>query len=276
MNYLEFNFTVTPPVPGTDLLISELSEIGFESFEETGSGCKAWIPADTWEEALFDSLQIIRDPGFKIDFSVEMIPEKNWNEEWERNFEPVVVGDCIIRAPFHSPDRCYKQEVIILPQMSFGTGHHETTFLMAGKLLTFNLEGQEVLDMGCGTGVLAILASKSGAAKVLAIDTDANSCENTLENMKLNGVTDIAVHKGDAALLQGKLFHVIFANINRNVLLADMKAYAASLYPGGRLLISGFFRTDIPQLLACCLNNGLRQTGEELKNEWALMDFTKN
>jgi ribosomal protein L11 methyltransferase len=276
LNYLEFTFTITPAIPGSDLLISELAETGFESFEETETGCKAWIPAENYEEAVFDGMEILHHPDFQVDFKVEMIAGKNWNAEWEQHFDPVIVGDCIIRAPFHKANKQFRHEVIILPQMSFGTGHHETTSLMVGKLLTVPVKGLDVLDMGCGTGVLAILAAKLGAARVVAIDYDANAVENTLENCTLNKREDILVHKGDAALLRGKLFHVIFANINRNVLLADMETYVSSLQSGGRILISGFFRTDIPQLLECGLKCGLILNGEETKNEWALMDFTKN
>jgi ribosomal protein L11 methyltransferase len=274
LDYLQFTFTVSPPVPGTDLLIAALADAGFESFEETEQGCKAWIAADSYDELVFDALAIQKDPEFRIGFTVERIASKNWNAEWESGFEPVIAGDCIIRAPFHPSTPDYKYEIIILPQMSFGTGHHETTALMVDKLLTLPMVGKKVLDMGCGTGVLAILATKLGASSVWAIDNNDNAFENTLENIGLNNAEGIHVHKGDATFLQGNLFHIIFANINRNVLLADMHLYAASLYPGGRILLSGFFETDIPQLKACCMENKLILQDVRIRNEWALLDFT--
>jgi ribosomal protein L11 methyltransferase len=276
LNYLEFTFTVSPAIPGTDILISELADSGFESFSETQRGCKAWIAASEYDAGLFEELDILKDPLFSITYEVQMIPAKNWNEEWEKSFEPVRAGECIIRAPFHEQESEFKYDIIILPQMSFGTGHHETTSLMVEKLLTLPLEGKTVLDMGCGTGVLAILASKRGAAGIVAIDNNENAFENTIENIALNEAKGILVHKGDASLLQGKLFHVIFANINRNVLLADMKTYSNALLPGGNILLSGFFETDIPQLQACCHENNLTQTGALTRNEWALLEFIKN
>jgi ribosomal protein L11 methyltransferase len=276
LNYLEFKFLVNPAIPGSDLLISALAEIGFESFEELPTGCKAWIPSDLYDAPLFDELDILNDPLFTITYEVGMIEGKNWNAEWESGFEPVIVDECIIRAPFHPPAPTFRYEIVVLPQMSFGTGHHETTSLMVEKLLTLDLEGKSVLDMGCGTGVLAILASKRGAAKVLAIDNNDNAVENTRENLLLNGAEGILVHKGDAGVLQGKIFQVILANINRNVLLADMEIYSACLEPGGKILLSGFFETDIPLLIKCCLEHNLIPSAQGKKNEWALLEFIKN
>ena len=274
LDYLEFTFSVSPIVPGTDLLISELADAGFESFAETEKGCNAWISADAYDENGFDELHILKDPAFTIGFTVQRIASKNWNAEWESGFEPVIVKNCMIRAPFHPADPSFAYEIIILPQMSFGTGHHETTSLMVDKLLTLPLKGKKVLDMGCGTGVLAILASRLGASDVWAIDNNDNAYENTLENIALNRATGIHVHKGDAAMLQGNLFHVIFANINRNVLMADMSTYAASLYPGGQIILSGFFETDVLQLTECCRINNLAVTEVRTKNEWALLEVS--
>ena len=275
MDYLEFTFSVQPPIPGTDLLISALSEIGFESFAEEEGGCKAWIPAEAYDEILFDDMELFQDTSFTLAFEVKRIPAQNWNADWEKGFEPVIAGGCRIRAPFHAPDPVFAREVIIMPRMSFGTGHHETTSLMVEKLLTLPLTGKRVLDMGCGTGVLAILAAQSGAAEVWAVDNLEMACENTRENMVLNSCTEILVHKGEAALLDGNVFHVIFANINRNVLLADMKMYSACLAQGGLLLLSGFFETDIPLLLSAAKQNGLQEYDQRIKNEWALLEFIK-
>jgi ribosomal protein L11 methyltransferase len=275
LNYLEFKFQVSPAIPGTDLLISALAEIGFESFEEQAAGCKAWIPSDFYDASLFDELDILKDPVFTITYEMEIIEAKNWNAEWENGFEPVIVGECIIRAPFHSPAPSFRYEIVILPQMSFGTGHHETTSLMVEKLLTLDLKGKSVLDMGCGTGVLAILASKRGAAGIWAIDNNENAVENTMENILLNGIKEVLVHKGDARMLHGKIFQVILANINRNILMADMKNYASCLEPGGKILLSGFFETDIAQLTNCCLENHLSLSAQGIKNEWALLEFIK-
>ncbi len=275
-SYLEFDFKVNPPIPGTDILISELADAGFESFEETDKGCKAWIPAESYDDSLFDIIAVFKSSEFHISYEVKMIAPLNWNAVWESSFEPVITDQCIIRAPFHVVDRKFEYEVVILPQMSFGTGHHETTSLMVAKLLTMDLQEKDVLDMGCGTGVLAILASMKGAAKVWAVDNNTNAVENTLENITLNKAERILVHKGDAAILQGNVFHVIFANINRNVLLADMRSYAGALKQGGSLLLSGFFETDIVQLLDCCGQNGLTEKERALKNGWALLEMRKD
>jgi ribosomal protein L11 methyltransferase len=275
VHYLQFDFTIKPAIPGTDIVISELAEAGFESFEETATGCKAWIPAEIYNATTFEEMAVWKDEGIQITYQVEQIAPKNWNAEWESNFEPVINGDCMIRAPFHPAVEGYRHEVIILPQMSFGTGHHETTFLMVGKILTLALAGQQVLDMGCGTGVLAILASKLGASSVTAIDNNEHAVENTAENILLNNASGILVHKGDAQSLQGTFFNCIFANINRNVLLSAMEQFALSLLPGGRLLLSGFFETDIPQLLECCNQHGLQETDRALKNGWALLEMQK-
>lgn len=275
-SYLEFDFKVNPSIPGTDILISELADAGFESFEETNNGCKAWIPAESYDDDVFDSIVVLKSSEFHISYEVKMIAPVNWNAVWESSFEPVITDQCIIRAPFHMVDRKFEYEVVILPQMSFGTGHHETTSLMVAKLLTMDLREKEVLDMGCGTGVLAILASMKGAAKVWAVDNNTNAVENTLENITLNKTERILVHKGDAAILQGKVFHVIFANINRNVLLADMESYAGALNEEGSVFLSGFFETDIPQILDCCERYGLKEKGRAIKNGWALLEVRKD
>jgi len=275
LEYLGFDFTVKPALPGTDILIAELADAGFESFEETDTGCKAWIPARSFDQQSFDAIPLLMDNAYSIEYKVEMIAHRNWNAEWESGFDPVVVDNCIIRAPFHEAVSGYEYEVVILPQMSFGTGHHETTSLMVGKLLTMNLQGLAALDMGCGTGVLAILAAMKGAGPIWAVDNNANACENTLENCILNKIPDITVKNGDAAVLQENQFHVIFANINRNILLADMHTYFSALKPGGRILISGFFETDIPELSAACVKLGLNETDRKQKNEWALLEYTK-
>lgn len=276
MNYLQFNFKVKPAIPGTDILISDLADAGFESFEETPEGCKAWIPASDYDESVFETMPVWKNPEVSIGFETEMIAPRNWNAEWESSFEPVITHNCIIRAPFHTITGAYEYEIIILPQMSFGTGHHETTTLMVEKLLTLSLKGTDVLDMGCGTGVLAILAHKRGAGRVEAIDNNAHAVENTLENITLNKAEGILVHKGEVSALEGKVFHYIFANINRNVLLNGMNQFSKSLHSKGTLLLSGFFETDIPELLECCQTYGLSEANRMIKNGWALLEMTKD
>jgi ribosomal protein L11 methyltransferase len=275
MNYIEISVRVEPKEPGSDILIAQLSELGFESFVETDEGFLAYVQEEDFsvEEIEFtfgDYIDI-----FKIEFSSKLIPKQNWNKEWESNFQPIEVDSkCYIRAPFHEKKEGFLFDVIIEPKMSFGTGHHDTTQLMIRILMLLNVKNKSLLDMGCGTGVLAIVASMLGADPILAIDIDDWSYENTVENLTKNNINNVLVNKGDAQLLEGKKFHAILANINKNVLLTDMLIYKNALKQNGDIVLSGFFETDINELKVQAENLGLKYEGRYVSNQWAALHFT--
>jgi ribosomal protein L11 methyltransferase len=276
MDYTELDIKVTPRQPGTDLLISELAENGFESFVETETGFLAYIPAKEFSETSLSALETFDKEIGKVDFSQKIIPSQNWNAEWERDYQPIIISDeLLIRAPFHAPVPEIKMELIIQPQQSFGTGHHPTTRLMAEKLLTMPVSGRYVLDMGCGTGVLAILANKRGAASVLGIDIESNSVANAKENADRNKVVDVTIEEGTENQIAGRKFDVVLANINKNVLMKAMPVYAAALNTNGELLLSGFFLTDVEELKNEATGNGLHYSSMETDGEWALLHFKK-
>ncbi len=275
MNYIEVSVTVAPKEQGSDVLIAALSELAFESFVETEEGFNAYIKEEEYSE---DEVKLALgdyDDLFKIDFKTKTIPQQNWNKEWESNFQPIeIVGKCYIRAPFHEKKAGFELDVIIEPKMSFGTGHHDTTQLMIQILLLLNVKNQALLDMGCGTGVLAIVASMKGANPIEAIDIDDWSVENSIENLAKNNINNVLVHKGSAQILEGKAFQTILANINKNVLLADMETYKKVLKKDGNLILSGFFETDIHELKAKAENLGLKYEGSFNSNQWAALHFT--
>lgn len=239
MNYIQYTFTVTPAEPGTDILIALLSELEFESFSNTDSGVDAYIQEEFDNEVEVKNISI---EGFDISYQRIEIPKTNWNEEWEKNFHPVFVDDLVcIRAHFHLVVPNIKHDIIITPKMSFGTGHHDTTWLMSKTMFELDLKNKSVLDMGCGTGVLAILAHQLGANPVLGIDIDEWSIENSIENAEHNHVSDIIFKKGEASLLPTiPTFDVVLANINKNVLKKDLAAYYQTLNNKGYVLLSGF------------------------------------
>jgi len=273
-NYIAYHFIVSPLQPGCDILISELGDLGFDSFTENETGFDAYITEDL-ENAL--DLNPLQFEDFKYTFSKEHIQQTNWNAEWEKNFEPVLVDELLlIRAPFHPSNSHVKFEIEIMPKMSFGTGHHDTTWLMCKHLFNINLQQKSVLDMGCGTGVLAILAKKLGATKVIGIDIDEWSVENGIENCIANNCSDIEIKLGDKEeLIQYNNFDIILANINKNVLKVQMPLYASLLKANGVLLLSGFFNTDVEELekLAQTLHLKLERTFT--KNNWAVMKLGK-
>ncbi|HBY66528.1 MAG TPA: 50S ribosomal protein L11 methyltransferase, partial [Flavobacteriaceae bacterium] len=241
------NFNVTPLQPGTEILIAELGYAGFESFVETETGVLAYIQKEECVDNVLDEVQIISSEEFTINYTIKEIAQSNWNAEWEQNFKPIAVGDtCVVRAPFHQ-ERGLLYEIIIEPKMSFGTGHHETTFMMLQFILENNWKNKTVLDMGCGTAVLAILAEKRGATRLDAVDIDTWCVENSRENVERNNCKQISVALGDATVLPSKpTYNTIIANINRNILLADMATYRRCLKPKGELYLSGFYEQDLP------------------------------
>ena len=274
MNYIEVAVTIEPKEQGSDVLIAKLSELGFESFVETEQGFLAYIQEEEYSEeevelTIGDFLDL-----FKIKFMSKIIPKQNWNKEWESNFQPIDVdGKCYIRAPFHEKKPGYLLDIIIEPKMSFGTGHHDTTQLMIQILMLLNVKNKALLDMGCGTGVLAIAASMLGANPITAIDIDDWSFENTIENLAKNNINNALVHKGDAQILEGKIFHTILANINKNVLLADMSVYKKVLEKNGNLVLSGFFETDISEIKTKAEDLGFKYEGSYISNKWAALHF---
>jgi len=266
--YVVLDFVISPFQPASEILIAELSVLGFESFMETDTGLQAFIPESAWDKAILDKIRILQSGEFQIHYQITKIARQNWNAIWERSFEPIAVGrECLVRAPFHKPSGA-DFEIVIEPKMSFGTGHHETTFLMLRALLELDVKDHSVLDMGCGTGVLAILAAMKGAAAVEAIDIDPWSYTNTLENARRNQQQQIRVREGDAGLLHPASFDIILANINRNILLQDIPNYAKSLRPEGTLLVSGFYLEDLPAISEKCMEVNLIFEKNTVKNHW--------
>ena len=277
MNYIACHFTVeaTSIDGGTalEILVAELGEVGFESFTESENGLTAYIQKADWKPDILKDIQILRSDEVRFSMESEEIEQVNWNEEWEKNFSPIQVeGRVSVRAPFHA-DPGLEYDIIIEPKMSFGTGHHETTYLMIKHLLDMDLQGKSVLDMGCGTGILAIFSEMKGASDLDAIDIDSWCYENALENVARNSCRNISVFEGDASLLQGKKYDVIIANINRNILLHDMERYASSLNKRGTLLLSGFYTEDIGQIDACASQYGLRLDRQFEKNNWVGLKY---
>jgi ribosomal protein L11 methyltransferase len=279
MNYFEINFFINPFEEYiSDVLISELGEIGFDSFVSTETGLDAYALETAFDEAKLKNL--LSDFPFEasIDYKVTQIESKNWNEEWEKHyFEPIVIGnECVIHSSFHKNVPKAKYDIVIDPKMAFGTGHHETTSLVIGRLLQMDLQDKTLLDMGCGTAVLAILAAMRGAKDIVAIDIDTWCTENSIENIAMNNIRDIDVQLGGAELLAGLHFDIVLANINRNILLADMEQYAACLSTGGELYMSGFYVQDIPLIEAEANRNGLTLIDYHEKNNWVAVKTVKN
>ncbi|WDO11674.1 50S ribosomal protein L11 methyltransferase [Flavobacterium sp. WW92] len=271
--YLGYHFKVEPKELGSEILVAELGEKPFESFIETEFGVTAYIQKVLWTEDVLEDIFILTSPEFTVSYTVEEIEQVNWNEEWEKNFEAIDVdGICHVRAPFHEKTDA-KYDIVIEPKMSFGTGHHETTHMMIQHLLETDVAGKKTLDMGCGTAILAILAEMKGAQPIDAIDIDNWCYLNSIENAERNNCSHITVYEGDAALLAGKNYDVIIANINRNILLDDMQQYVDCLNPGGTLFLSGFYEEDIPVINASCTEKGLTYVKKHQKNNWVALKY---
>ncbi len=272
--YIAYHFIINPLQPARDILVAELGTLEFESFRETESGLSAYIPKSEWRADILKEVYILQNDAFTISYKEEEIEPINWNEEWEHNFEPIEIEETVsIRAPFHESGKL-KYNIIIEPKMSFGTGHHETTHLMVQHLLQTDLENKKILDMGCGTAVLAILAELRGAKELDAIDIDPWCYENSIENIARNNCTSIRVYQGDAALLKNKNYDVIIANINRNILLQDIVTYNSCLAKNGVLLLSGFYKDDIPTIDAETKKNGLKKESILERNNWVAVKYT--
>ncbi|MCX6292315.1 MAG: 50S ribosomal protein L11 methyltransferase, partial [Bacteroidetes bacterium] len=274
MDYIEITFSCLPEQ--SDILVALLSENDFEMFEETDGGLKGFIQQDLFSEKNLEHiLSSISDSG-NISFTTTLIKDQNWNALWESNFEPVIIGNEVyVRAPFHPEVPSIKHEIIIEPKMSFGTGHHATTSLMMEEMLRMNFQDEVVLDMGSGSGILAILAAKLGAKNILAIDTDEWAFKNAFENCRRNQSQHIIVQKGDVRLIHGRAFDVILANINRNVLLSDLGLYVAALRSEGHLLVSGFIAEDADIILAEGEKNNLAVRNRDSQSNWMMIHFQK-
>ena len=271
--YLGFHFSVVPKELGSEILIAELGEKPFESFIETTDGFSAYIQKNLYTKDLLDDIYLLQSSEFNISYTIEEIDQVNWNEEWEKNFEPIDIdGKCHIRAPFH-PKTTAEYDIVIEPKMSFGTGHHETTHMMIQHLLETDVADLKTLDMGCGTAILAILAEMKGAKPIDAIDIDNWCYLNSIENAERNNCHEITVYEGDATLLEDKNYDVIIANINRNILLNDMQLYVDCLNKDGILLLSGFYTEDIPFIDASCTEKGLTFVKKFERNNWVSLKY---
>lgn len=273
MQYIEVAIALQQVNPYRDLLIDALGNEGpYDSFEETPNGLKAYVPQDQYDEAFLRSA--LASAGVvDAQYTVNLLPDKDWNEEWEKGHAAVLVEDfCWVRAPFHPVREDVKYNIEIEPKMSFGTAHHATTYMMLTFLRDLDLAGKEVLDMGCGTAVLAILAALRGANHVDAIDVDEWAWRNAEENVERNGVADkVTCLLGDASLLESDRYDVVLANINRNILLSDMERYRRALRPGGTLLLSGFYHADVSALQSKAAELGLSLEEERSRDGWSAL-----
>lgn len=278
MNYVELNITVEPSEPWVEILIAQLAEIEFESFTENNGQLQAYI-----QESLLNTEQVeqiihsLNRDTVSLSYSTKIIEEENWNAVWESDFQPVTIKDkLIIRAPFHDPQNGFKEEVIIQPQMSFGTGHHQTTWLLSNLLCDKDFNNLTVLDSGTGTGVLAILALKRGAKNVIGTDIESGAVENALENFERNNLPNAAIRLGDIDCVTERNFDVIIANINKNVLKSHLPHYSERSKHLGELYISGFFVSDIAELIAAAEKEGYHHSASYNKDEWAVLKFIKH
>ncbi len=277
MDYIEVNFKIEMNSPEMEILMAQLGEIGFDSFMESDNGLLAYIPVDVFNESQLSSLVKPNQGQSAVDYNIKTIKEKNWNEVWESNYDPVNIKDLVyIRAPFHDKKPTFKYEILVDPKMSFGTAHHETTSLMIEMMLDENIVGKKVLDMGCGTGILAILAEMMGASEIEAIDNDEWAYLNSKENIEKNNCEKIYVQMGDASLLKSVGYEYILANINRNVLLVDIATYATHMVKNGILLLSGFYTEDLDLIESSASKSNLNLIRKKVKNNWVAAKFVKN
>lgn len=272
MDYIELTLQIDADF--VEILMAELAELGFESFVETDEGLEAYV-----QEEIFNDLavkQMLENYASRtaISYQFKKIARQNWNEEWEKNFQPIQIGEQIyVRADFHEPKPDFPYEIIITPKMSFGTGHHETTSMVMEHQLGIEHTNKKVLDVGTGTGILAVLASKLGASTISAFDIDEWSVENTIENIKLNDVANVIVRLGTIEDEPHDIYDIVLANINRNILISQISAYVTFLKPGGELIVSGFYEKDIADIETIAESVGLKKVAQLSKNNWAAVVF---
>lgn len=262
----------------SEILLAELAEANFDTFLENEHGFEAYAEGERYDRALVNAIHEKYRALTRVEFTFSQIPKRNWNEEWEKSYAPISVeNQCLIRASFHQPDKKYPYEIIITPKMSFGTGHHQTTYLMVKNMLPIDHRNKRVMDAGCGTAILSILASKLGAGEVEAFDIDEWSIENGNENIAVNHCSNINIQRGTISevSLSGK-FDIVLANINKNVLLDEMKVYSTYLRPGALLLLSGFFTPDIPDLLQEAARHNLSEVSRDDRETWAALLLALN
>ena len=274
-NYIGYYFKVSPKIPWVEILFAQLQNLPFEGFEFSEKGLNAFILKSEHFENFLDSIELFHNDKVKIEYKFEKIMPSNWNSKWEKTFKPIhISSECVIRADFHKKFG-KKYEIIINPKMSFGTGHHPTTHMMLEFVLETSIKGKMILDMGCGTGIIGILALKKGAVQIHAIDNDPWCVENSIENAKKNSCMNFFVEKGSFIDKDYPFYDIIFANINRNTLIYQISSYAKALKVGGNLFISGFYEDDKELLFNSCQKENLNLDGTKESEAWCAMKFTK-
>ncbi|MCT4591471.1 MAG: 50S ribosomal protein L11 methyltransferase [Carboxylicivirga sp.] len=260
-----------------EIVMAQMGEMGFDSFEETADGFNAYIPANLFDQVDF-SLLVSPIDGIDLSFKSENIPDQNWNQVWEENyFQPITIGDqCIIRSTFHEVEHQCKYEIIINPRMAFGTGHHETTSLMVQQILEQDFEGLNVLDMGCGTGILGMLCSMKGAKQITGVDIDEWAYNNALESIELNDITNMKIMLGGAEVVKEELYDVVLANINLNILLDNIESYAKVLKDKGTIIFSGFYDSDLQQFNEVTSQYNLQMISQKTDNNWTSVAYIKS
>ena len=276
MEYIEVDIKIEKSEFFSDIVVARLNEIEFETFLENDNGVRCYIQATLFDKKKLDiELDKIKQ-NTKLNFNINHVAQKNWNEEWEKNFKPVQINShCLIRSEFHNNSGNFKDEIIITPKMSFGTGHHETTFLMINELYNLDLNDKSILDMGSGTGVLSIVASKNGAKQVVGIDIDEWAFQNSIDNAKLNNTENISFLHGDINLIENQDFDIILANINRNIIEKDIEGYYNLLIDKGDLLISGFLEEDVDFIINLSINNRFNVINKKNKGQWSMVHLRK-
>ncbi|MGO2102442.1 MAG: 50S ribosomal protein L11 methyltransferase [Psychroflexus halocasei] len=271
MKYKAYHFTINPLEPAREILLAELGQLGFESFEDKEDGLSAYIQEDQVRDDILSDIYILNQDEFKIDYRTEDVEEQNWNAVWESSFDPIRVGDqCLVRAEFHQAEKV-DYDIVITPKMSFGTGHHATTYMILKFILEDDFQDKLCLDMGCGTGVLGILALMKKAKKADFIDIDDWCIDNTKENLQKNKLSGKCILGGADQIKDS--YDVIFANINRNILLNDMSTYVKHLNKGGDIYFSGFYDEDFDQIINVAADLGLEYVKHNLKDKWVAAKF---